>query len=208
MKYKINWFGLAGGITILVVIGISLFVPWWQLTIGDNLMQTNASPVNTNFDLIGNSFTIPLLVALNIATLVSLTAGGIVMLIYSIKPTKSYSGRLLGFSYKKPLISIIIFVVGLFALTFIIKSLFNFDIPLMGTTSSTLPSNMTEGIIINVIMSAQFQYPFWLATIAAGLCIIAKFYHKNFSTISTSKTKVEASGLNSTMPISLISNKN
>ena len=178
MLPKLNWFGLAGGITIILLIAISLFVPWWQLTVGDSLIAANVSPLYTNFELIGNSFTIPLIWAINLASILYLTAGGIVMLIYSIKPTKSYSKRLLGFSYRKPLYFVVFFVIGLVALTLIIQTMFNLSVPLMGSNEIALPSNMTQGVNISVLVSAGFLWPFWLAVVSAGLCIAARLYHK------------------------------
>jgi len=176
MGTKINWLGFAGGITTVAVVIISIFVPWWQLIVGNNLVITSASPVNTSFNFVGNHFSIPLILALNIASFVSLTAGGIAMLIYSVKPDKPYSKRLLEFSYKKPLYSVLLFVVGLFLIAFLVKSLFSFDIPLIGATTSTLPSDMTSGLVIRVLMLAEFQWPFYMAAIATGLCIAARFY--------------------------------
>ena len=176
MNLKINWFGLAGGILIVAVVIISLFVPWWQLIVGNDLVSASASPVNTSFNFVGSHFTIPLILALNIASLVSLTAGGIVMLIYSVKPDKTYSKRLLGFSYKKPLYSVLLFVVGLLLITILIRSFFSFGVPLIGVATTQLPSEMTSGIIIRVLMSAGFQWPFYLAILATGLCIAARFY--------------------------------
>jgi NADH:ubiquinone oxidoreductase subunit 6 (subunit J) len=175
---KLNWFGIAGGITIILLIAISLFVPWWQLTVGDSLIAANVSPLYTNFELIGNSFTIPLLWAINLASILYLTAGGIVMLIYSIKPTKSYSKRLLGFSYRKPLYFVVFFVIGLVALTLIIQTMFNLSVSLMGSNEIALPSNMTQGVNISVLVSAGFLWPFWLAVVSAGLCVAARLYHK------------------------------
>ena len=58
---KINWFGLVGGILILVVLAVSIYYPWWILTIGDNLVKVNASPVNTNFGLSNIKFTVPII---------------------------------------------------------------------------------------------------------------------------------------------------
>ena len=92
MVRKINWFGMAAGIITLIVLVISFYIPWWQLTIGQNLIKVNASPVNTNFGLFGGAqFTIPLIWALNIISILTFTACGLVMLIYSVNPTKSYS---------------------------------------------------------------------------------------------------------------------
>lgn len=177
MQGKINWFGLAGSIAIIVLIIISLFVPWWQLTVGDDLVKANASPLYTNFNFAGDSFTIPLIWALNIGSIISLTAGGIAIMIYSIKPTQSYSKRLLGFGYRKPLYSILFFVIGLIVITMLVKSIFSLDVPLLGSAETTLPQSMTQGATVSVFMSAAFMWPFWLATVAAGLCIAARFYH-------------------------------
>ena len=177
MQDKINWFGLAGSITIVALIIISLFVPWWQLTVGDDLVKANASPLYTNFNFAGDSFTIPLIWALNIGSIISLTAGGIAIMIYSIKPTQSYSKRLLGFGYRKPLYSLLFFVTGLIVITVLVKSMFSLDVPLLGSSQTTLPQSMTQGTTVSVFMSAAFMWPFWLAAVAAGLCIAARFYH-------------------------------
>lgn len=173
-----NWFGLAGGLTIVVLIAISLFVPWWQLTVGDDLVRANASPINTNFNFAGTSFTIPLIWALNVASIIFLSAGGIAMLVYSVSPSKSYSEKLLGFSYKKPLYAILLFVVVLVLITFLVKSVLDFEVPLLGSIETTLPAEITNGTKISVLMSANFVWPFWLAVLATTLCIMAKFYHK------------------------------
>lgn len=182
MKTKINWFGLIGGITVIALIIISLFTPWWQLTVGDDLVKTNASPINTNFKLLGNSLTVPLIMALNFASIISLSAGGIVMLIYSIGPEKPYSKKLLNFAYRKPLYSVLLFVIGLFLITIIVKSLFNLNVPLSGLSSSTLPADMTQGITLSISMNAGFQWPFLLANAATILCIVARVYHKKITT--------------------------
>jgi hypothetical protein len=191
MQAKLNWFGLAGSIAIIMLIIISLFVPWWQLTVGDDLVKANASPVNTNFNFAGDSFTIPLIWALNIGSIISLTAGGIAILIYSVKPAESYSKRLLNFGYRKPLYSLLFFVIGLFAITLVIKSMFSLEVPLIGSAETTLPQSMTQGTTVSVLMSAAFIWPFWLAAVAAGLCITARFYHKKI-TIAEQPTQQSA----------------
>jgi len=179
---KINWFGLAGGAITIVVIIVSLFYPWWQLTVGDDFLKANASPVNTNFGFLDTSFTIPFIWALNVVSLLSLLASGVVMLVYSIIPTKPYSKQLLGFAYKKPLFTLLFFVAVLFALTLLIQAILHFNVPLAGSTTSTLPTQFTEDTTISVLLSAEFQWPFWLAAVAAGLCIAARIYHKRITT--------------------------
>jgi hypothetical protein len=175
---KFNWFGLAGGVTTLLVIAVSLFYPWWQLTVGDDLMKVNASPVNTNFGFLDTSFTIPFIWALNIVSLLSLLASGIAMLIYSIVPRKSYSKHLLGFGYKKPLFTVLFFVIGLVVITMILQAVLSLNVPLMGSTTSTLPIPFVSGVTLSVLLSAGFQWSFWLAVVAAALCIAARLYHK------------------------------
>jgi len=130
IQAKINWFGLVGGIAVLLLIGVSVFVPWWQLLVGDNLVKANVSPVYTNFDFIGSSFTIPLLLAFNISSIILMSAGGVATLVYSVKPAAVYSRRLLGFGYRKPLYALILFIVGLVATTLVVKSVWGIDIPL------------------------------------------------------------------------------
>jgi hypothetical protein len=188
LQIKMNWVGITGGATVIALIIISLFVPWWHLTVGDNLVEAKASPINTYFNFVGDSFTIPLIWALNIASIISLTAGGIVMLIYSIKPEESYSKRLLGFAYKKPLYSIIFFVIGLFVTTYLVRSLFSFEVPLVGSVTSTVPADMTQGATVSIFMSAEFVWPFWLAVAAAVLCIAARFYHKKLTSSQATQT--------------------
>jgi hypothetical protein len=178
MKANLNWFGLVGGALTIVVVVVSLFSPWWQLTIGDNFVQANASPVNTNFSFLGTSFTIPFIWALNIVSLLSLILSGAVMLVYSVMPAKPYSKHLLGFAYRKPLYTLIFFIGGLFAIALILQGVLGFSVPLMGSTTVTLPQALTSSVTISVLLSAGFQYPFWLAIVAAGLCIAARLYHK------------------------------
>jgi hypothetical protein len=186
MLEKMNWFGLAAGITTILLIVSSLFIPWWKFQVGKDpaLVEANVSPIYTDFNFIGNAFTIPLIWAINLASILYLTAGGIIMLVYSIKPTKLYSKRLLGFSYKKPLYFIIFFIIGLIALSFILKGMFNLDVPLSGSAQTTLPSNLIQGVSISVFMSAEFLWPFWLAVLTAGLCIGAKLYHRKLVPVS------------------------
>ena len=184
MERRINWFGLAAGIITLVVLAVSLFVPWWQLTIGDKLMQVNASPMNTNFGLLDLNFTVPLLWAWNLVSVLIFVAAGVVMLFYSIFPTRSYSKELLGFSYKKPLYILISFFIGLIVLI-AIAGVIGFNVPAVGTSNIALPSQfMPTGLSISAFVSAGFQFPFYLAIAAAVLCIAARLYHRRACSMS------------------------
>jgi len=161
------------------VVVVSLFIPWWQLTIGDKLLQVNASPIDTNFGLVNTQFTLPIIWAWNMATILTFIAAGVVMLIYSVMPTKSYAIELLGFSYKKPIYALIGFVVGLVVIVGIASSQ-GVNIPLMGSSNAafTLPSQIIPlGLSISAFVSTSFQIPFWLAVAAAALCIAARIHH-------------------------------
>ena len=174
---KFNWFALVGGVTTILLIAVSAVYPWWQLTVGDDLLTVKASPVNMNLGFLDTSFTIPFIFALNMIGILSLLASGVVMLIYSVIPRKSYSMHLLGFGYKKPLYTVLFFVMGLLVTTVICQTVLNLNIPLMGSATSTLSIPLVSGITLTVLLSAGFQWSFWLAIAAAGLCIAARLYH-------------------------------
>ena len=175
---KINWFGLAGGIITIIVVAVSMLIPWWKITIGDDLLTANASPVNTNFNFLTTGFTVPLIWAFNIVALLTLVASGVSMLIYSVLPNKSYSKDLLNFGYKKPLFTVIFFIIGLVAVTLILQAALGIGVPLMGSTSTPFSVPFVTDVSINVFMTAGFLWPFWLAIVAAGFCIAARLYHR------------------------------
>jgi hypothetical protein len=177
MKRSINWFGLAAGVITLIVLGLSFFVPWWQLTIGEKLMQVNASPVNTNLGVLDLHFTVPLLWAWNLVSALLFVVVGVAMLFYSIFPTRSYSKELLSFSYKKPLYILLSFFIGVIVMIFI-AGVLGFNVPAVGSSNIALPSQfMPTGLSISAFVSAGFQFPFYLAIAAAALCIVARLYH-------------------------------
>jgi hypothetical protein len=184
---NINWFGVTGGILTLVVILVSVYYPWWQLTIAEDAVKINVSPMNTNFGLFGVSFTIPLIYALNIGSILTFLSSGIIMFIYSIVPTKPYAKDLLDFSWKKPLYSVITSTVCLLLIVIIGRAALDMHIPLIGTALITLPSQFTEGVHIHVIATASFKWPLFLAITVAILCIIAKIYHKKILKHQTTK---------------------
>jgi hypothetical protein len=180
---RVNWFGVAGGALTLAVIAVSLYNPWWQLTIGENLMKVNASPMNTNFGLLGTQFTIPLIYALNIGSILTFLCSGTIMLIYSFMPTKPYAKDLLGFAWKKPMYAVLFSVIGLTVIILIAQTILGINIPLVGTSTVILPSQFTMGANISVLVSSAYQWPFYLAIVAAGLCITARIYHRKVSRI-------------------------
>ncbi len=101
------------------------------------------------------------------------------MLIYSLMATKPYSKRLLGFAYKKPLYAVIFFVVELILLSVLVKLIAGFNLSLFGPSILQLPSNIApSGVSISVSVLGAFEWPFYLAVVAAGLCVAARLYHR------------------------------
>ena len=204
MKRKINWIGLAAGITTLVLVAASLYVPWWQMSV-DNITVGNSasplisfentgelqlgaslSPVSTNVNFLDASFTVPLIWAYNMVGLLFLLTCGIVMLIYSVLPDKPYSKHLIGFAYKKPLLMIIFFAVPLIAFPLILQAILKVSVPLNGTTTLALPMGfLGADMSVSATVTTGFLWTFWLAIIAAALCLAARIYYKRFSSSSS-----------------------
>ncbi len=170
-----------------------------MLSVGEGLVKANVSPIYTDFNFVGNAFTVPLLYALNIASILTMAAGGIAMLVYSIKPEETYSKRLLGFGYAKPLFAVVLFVVVLVALQQIVKFAVSIDVPILGSATSALPQSSTYGSTVTVMMVASLQWPFYLAILAAGLCLAARFYPKKTAP-SAATAAVSPQPLTSTSP--------
>jgi hypothetical protein len=182
MTRTINWFALAAGIITLIVLVVSLYMPWWQLTLGHNFFSVYTSPINTNFGLYGAQFTIPLIWAWNLSNILLFTAGGIIMLVYAFLPTKPYAKELLGFSWKKPLYALVSFIVGLVIIN-IAAGYFGVSYPLMGSSKVdfSFPSFIPINASISVLVTTTFLLPFWLAIVAVVLCVAARLYHRKLN---------------------------
>jgi hypothetical protein len=194
---KINWLGLVAGITTLVLVAVSLYIPWWQMSI-DNVTVGNSasplisfqaasgaqvgaslSPISTNLNLLDMNFTVPLIWAYNLVGLLFMLTCGIVMLIYSVLPDKPYSIHLIGFAYKKPLLLIIYFAVPLIAFPLILQAALNVSVPLNGTTTLAMPMGfMGTDTSVSATITTGFLWTFWLAIAAAVLCLAARINHR------------------------------
>ena len=186
---KINAIALTAGIITLVLIAASYFVPWWQLTVGNPALATvNFSPLNMNFELFNNIMTIPLILALNISCLLALLAGGLILIIYSVVPTKPYASKLIGYAYKPPLLAVVLFVIEVVGLTLSVKAFTGFDFPLIGVGAVGLPAGLAPGgISISVNVSAAFLWPFYLAIAVTVLCVAARIYHRKMAEVAPSQ---------------------
>lgn len=186
MQNKMNWFGITGSISIFTLIIVSIFVPWWQVSVGSvdsPLANFQVSPMSNNFSFLGQTFTFPLIMAINISVIFSLLAGGIAILVYSINPKKSYANKLLTFSYRKPLYALLIFVIGLFITIVLTKFVTGLDVPMIGSANSAVDGSIIQSLlgdisISNVLFTAGFQWPFYLVIVSAILCITARYYDK------------------------------
>jgi hypothetical protein len=174
---RVNWFGFAGGVFTFLLVVISWFAPWWILTVGDNLVAVNASPINTTLTFFGTSFMVPLITVLNIIAISVLLASAICLLVYSFKTEKPYAKTLLDFSYKKPLYILVAYLTGLLFVVFSLQYTFGMNLPLLGAGTLTLPTVYTANATITADIASSFQWPFLFSITTVTLCIAAKFYH-------------------------------
>ena len=179
MKKPISIIGIIAATTIFVLIAASYFIPWWQLMVGaPPLAAINISPLNINFSIFDTILTLPLLWAINTSCLLILLAGGIIMTIYSIAPTKPYATKLLGYGYKQPLIALILFVLEVFGLVYSVRAFTGLDFPLFGPGTIGLPAGLAPGgVSVNVNVNATFGLTFFLAIAVVVLSIVARLYH-------------------------------
>jgi len=179
MTKPISLIGLIAAITIFVLIAASYFIPWWQLMVGTPaLAAVNISPLNLYFSVFDTILTIPLIWAINTSCLLMLLAGGIIMAIYSVAPSKPYATKLLGYGYKQPLIAVILFVVEVIGLVFSVRAFTGLDVPLVGPSVVGLPAGLAPGgASVSINVAAAFGWPFFLAIAAVVLCVAARLYH-------------------------------
>jgi hypothetical protein len=141
----------------------------------------------------GYNVALPIIVTISWIFMVMLVSAGIVLVVYSIVPTKPYSKRLLGFAYKKPLGTLIAFVVlmllmtnaGTISETVLGSSRLSgadLNIPWAGAKTLQLPSSMSQGMLGGIAISAEIEWTFWLAFTVAVLCVGARLYHKKLDT--------------------------
>lgn len=177
--------GLVSGILLAVVILLSVYTPWWRLSIGD-LGSANFSLLTTNVTVLGQAFLIPLLTAINVSGFLLLSISAALMIGYAVSPTKDYANQLLSWSYKLPVIILIMFTGGIVALTqlvpFLAKQFAQIDVtvPILGTSIIQVPSELlggVSGVQIGIAISGAFQWTFYLALAAVGLCIATRILH-------------------------------
>jgi hypothetical protein len=194
MAGKINIVALLAGILTFVLIAVSLFVPWWQFTVGDPaIASVGLSPVTYNLALFGTVLTMPLVYALTLGSMLTLVAGGIVMIVYAVYPNKSYSKQLLGFGYKKPLYAVILFGIALLALYISVTYIGGMNVPISGSGTMGLPQAIGDtGVGVSVKVNSSLNWPFYLAIAVAVLCIAARLYHKKV--VETPATQVNLAG--------------
>jgi len=193
-KKAVNWFALASGALMLIVVALSIFTPWWKLQIGNGsgLVTINANPFYTNFNVLRLNFVVPVLFALNIGTMVLFAVSGVVFIIYAVMPAKRYSKHLLSYGWKRPLYTLIVFMAVLMLILYVAPHVINAMshtsvipvplVPIIGSSKIQIPSNIFGGgsnsVQIGVTMNSTFEYTFYLAVVAAALGIVARIYHR------------------------------
>jgi hypothetical protein len=134
---------------------------------------------------------VPILFAINIAVIALFTASGAIFIVYSIKPKKSYSKHLLSYGWKRPLYTIIGFIVTILVILYVVPSIINTMAhssmipvpiaPLMGSSVIDLPSGIfgnSNSIQIGITVITTFEYTFYLGLAATVLGIMARIYHR------------------------------
>ena len=186
---NVNWFALVGGALTIVLTVSSMFVPWWQITIGQTLAKIGFSPVNLSTNIVGYNIALPIVTAISYMFFLLLVSAGIVLIIYSIIPGNPYSKRLLSYAYKKPLGTLIAFILLMLFVTNagIIFGMMagssgmsgaDLNFPWVGAKTLQLPSSMSQGILRGIAISAELEWTFWLAVSVGVLCVAARLYDK------------------------------
>jgi hypothetical protein len=103
-------------------------------------------------------------------------AGGIVLTIYALKPTKPYSKQLLGFGYKKPIYTLVAFIAILIVVPILIQVVTGINVPVNGSAIIS-----PKGSSQSASVSAVLNWPFYFAIVVAGLSIAARFYHRSLN---------------------------
>ena len=180
MQRKINLIALVAGISTLLLIAVSVFVPWWQFTVGKPAFaQVNFSPVNLNFSILGNPLTVPLIWAMNLACILNFgfRRHHHANLFNDANQTlRKASARI---RMEKTIIRRYPLCHRINCFIDPGENLFRIRFPLMGSAILTLPSTLTSGSVnISFSVLGEFGWPFYFAFVVAGLCVAARLYHR------------------------------
>ena len=183
-----NWFALIASIFMFATVVSSLFSPWWKMQVGSDIVTVNADPFFTSFNILGVSYIVPIIFALNVGTAALFIASGIALIVYTVKPAESYSKYLLSFGWKRPLHVIVgficILVLSLYAMSIAVNAIAP-DItaptpiaPLVGSSTIRLSSSILNiHAEVAITTTTTFTHSFFLGVAAAALSIAARMYH-------------------------------
>jgi hypothetical protein len=192
---KRNWFALAAGVLMFATVASSLSSPWWKVQVGSGLLTVNIDPFFTNFNILGVSYVVPILFALNVGTAALFIAGGIALIVYTVKPVESYSKHLLSFGWKRPLYVTVGFIAILALFLHVAPIAVNAMahsiiaptpiVPLMGSSTIQLPSGISEvPAQVTITAAATFTYSFFLGVATAVLSVAARIHHRRNSGVN------------------------
>jgi hypothetical protein len=193
---KRNWLALAASALMFATVASSAFSPWWKVEMGSGFVTVNADPFFTSFNVLGVSYVVPIIFALNVGSAALFVASGIALVVYAIKPEKGYSKHLLSFGWKRPLHMVIGFLIALVSLLYAAPVVVNamardFAIPipiapLTGSSIMWLPRGLLNiPAQVAITVTSTFTYSFFLGVATAALSIAARAYHRR--TLSANK---------------------
>lgn len=177
---KINWLGVASGVTatVLLIVSVVYAAPWWQLSIAQGLGQVNVSPLDINAQVLGVDVEIPILWYVTLSGKLILLVTIISLFTYSIVPEKKYSKNLLGYGYKRPLMIVTALIAVLVILTSLVGLMLPIKVPFLGNEITSLTF---EGVKVSVSIFASFTWVFGLAILTAALAVAARIYHRKIA---------------------------
>jgi hypothetical protein len=189
LNLKRNWLALAASALMFATVASSASCPWWRAELGSGLVTVNADPFFTSFEVLGVSYVIPIIFALNVGLAALFVASGITLAVYAINPEKGYSKHLLSFGWKRPLHVVIGFLVVLALLLYAAPAAVNAMArglavptpiaPLLGSSTIWLPRGLLNiPAQVAIAVTSNFTHSFFLGVAAAVLSIAARAYHR------------------------------
>ncbi len=183
---RVNWFGVAAGVLMLV---LPFMGSWWEATVGTGAVEFSFSPFNYDASLMDQPLTSPLVGYFMLAARLMVIIGGVLMLAGSLMPTRWWGRRLVRFGAMKVFWMIIMIIVMLLAGAFFMNKFLpgiisemaegegevQLNVPyIVGTTTSSVQA---EDATLTAPINTSLTVIFWVAVLVAALGIGARVYH-------------------------------
>ncbi len=188
----INWFGVAGGVLMLI---LPFSGPWWQAHAGDGMMDLSFSPFDLHLSILDQSMESPLVNYALLAAKLTVLVGGLLLVLGSIFTGRWWSKHLMKFGATKVFWMVVgmvlLLVMGAFLANRFLPTLvssivkegnidIDVEIPYLSGESSgiTVQAGSTA---VNVPITTFLTSRFWIATVVGFLGIAARVYHRKFT---------------------------